>query len=43
ATIMLYSANKLGAKEAVLVKYMTSGEVNNDYDHVVGYAGILVK
>ncbi len=43
ATIMLYSAKKLGAKEAVLVKYMTSGEVNKDYDQVVGYAGIVVK
>jgi MEMO1 family protein len=43
AVIMLMSANKIGTKEAVLVKYMTSGEVSGDMDHVVGYAGIIVK
>jgi len=39
---MLYAANELGAKEGVLVRYMTSGEVSGDYDHVVGYAGIII-
>ncbi|MBI4699075.1 MAG: AmmeMemoRadiSam system protein B [Nitrospirae bacterium] len=43
ATIMLFAANILGAKEADLVKYMTSGEVNNDYERVVGYAGVIIK
>lgn len=42
-TTMLFAAKKLGASEAVLVKYMTSGEVSGDYDYVVGYAGIIVR
>ena len=42
-TAMLYAAVELGAKDATLVKYMTSGEVSGDYDYVVGYAGIIVK
>jgi AmmeMemoRadiSam system protein B len=40
---MLFAAGKLAAKEAKLVKYMTSGEVSGDYDYVVGYAGIMIK
>ncbi|MBF0328256.1 MAG: AmmeMemoRadiSam system protein B [Nitrospirae bacterium] len=43
ATIMLYATLALGAKEAKLVKYATSGEVNGDFSHVVGYAGVIVK
>lgn len=43
ATIMLYAAKALGAKEARLVKYATSGDVSGDYEHVVGYAGLIVK
>ena len=42
-TVMLMSTIKMGAKEALLVKYMTSGEVSGDMDHVVGYAGVIVK
>lgn len=42
-TTMLHAANNLGAKEATLVKYMTSGDVSGDYAHVVGYAGVIVK
>lgn len=42
-TAMLYAAKHLGAKEAQLVKYMTSGDVSGDYSYVVGYAGIIVK
>ncbi len=42
-TIMLFAAREMGAKESSLVKYMTSGETSGDYDHVVGYAGIIVK
>jgi AmmeMemoRadiSam system protein B len=26
-----------------LVKYATSGDVSLDFDHVVGYAGIMVS
>ncbi len=43
ATIMLYASKTLGAHEARLVKYATSGEVSGDYEHVVGYAGVVVK
>lgn len=42
-TIMLFAAKALAATETRLVKYATSGEVSGDYDHVVGYAGILIK
>lgn len=41
-TTMLFAAVKLGAKKASLIKYMTSGEVSGDYDHVVGYAGVII-
>jgi hypothetical protein len=40
---MLMCAKKMGAKEALLAKYMTSGEVTGDRNHVVGYAGLIVK
>ncbi|HEX8948197.1 MAG TPA: AmmeMemoRadiSam system protein B, partial [Dissulfurispiraceae bacterium] len=43
ATVMLYAAKALGAREARLVKYATSGETSGDYEHVVGYAGVIVK
>jgi AmmeMemoRadiSam system protein B len=43
ATAMLYAAKALGARSARLVKYATSGEVSGDYDHVVGYAGVVVR
>ncbi|MEW6607677.1 MAG: AmmeMemoRadiSam system protein B [bacterium] len=43
AVIMLVAAKELGAKEAELVKYTTSGETTGDYQQVVGYAGIIVK
>lgn len=43
ATIMLYAAKALGAKEARLVKYATSGDVSGDYESVVGYAGVVIK
>lgn len=42
-TVMLFAAKALGAIEARLIKYSTSGEVSGDYDHVVGYAGMIVK
>ena len=43
ATIMLIACKELGAKRAELVDYATSGETSGDYEHVVGYAGIIVK
>jgi MEMO1 family protein len=42
-SIMLLCSEKLGAKEAELVKYMTSGEVSGDMEKVVGYAGMIIK
>lgn len=42
-TIMLFAAKALGAHSARLVKYSTSAEVSGDFDHVVGYAGVMVR
>ncbi len=39
----LIAFQQLGAKEAKLVKYMTSGDVNRDYTAVVGYAGFIIQ
>jgi hypothetical protein len=40
--VMLAACKELGAKEARLVKYATSGDVTGDYSSVVGYASVLV-
>ncbi|HEV7241437.1 MAG TPA: AmmeMemoRadiSam system protein B [Thermoanaerobaculia bacterium] len=42
-TTMLIAANALGATEARLIKHATSGDVNGDYSHVVGYAALLIS
>lgn len=42
-TVMLIGAKEIGAKKALLAKYMTSGEVNGNMDKVVGYAGLIIK
>lgn len=42
-TTMLVAANALGAANARLVKHATSGDVNGDYSHVVGYASVVVS
>jgi len=43
-TVSLISAAKeLGAREAELVRYQTSGDTTGDYSSVVGYAGIIIK
>ncbi len=39
---MLTAARILGATNANLVKYATSGDVSLDFDHVVGYAGMMI-
>jgi len=41
-SIMLTAVKSLGAKQAKLLKYMTSGDTTGDYNAVVGYAGIAV-
>lgn len=43
AIVGLKACMGLGAKTAELVAYMTSGDTSGDYEHVVGYAGILIK
>jgi MEMO1 family protein len=40
---MLIAVRELGAKEAQLVRYATSGDATGDRDEVVGYAGIIVR
>ncbi len=42
AVVMLTAARKLGATQAQLVRYATSGDVSGERDQVVGYAGIAV-
>lgn len=42
-TAMVVAANKLGATRARLIKHATSGDINRDYSHVVGYAAILIS
>lgn len=43
SAIAIYAAKALGARNARLVKYATSGEVNGDTRQVVGYAGVVIK
>jgi AmmeMemoRadiSam system protein B len=42
ATVMLEACKELGATQAELARYMTSGEVSGDMGQVVGYAGVIV-
>ncbi|HWW62633.1 MAG TPA: AmmeMemoRadiSam system protein B [Thermoanaerobaculia bacterium] len=41
-TAMLVAANKLGATRAKLIRHATSGDINGDYSHVVGYAALSI-
>jgi hypothetical protein len=41
-TAMLFAAIALGAKNAQLVKYQTSGDITQDFSSVVGYAGVII-
>jgi AmmeMemoRadiSam system protein B len=43
AVAAVIAARELGAAEAELIRYATSGEVNGDLQEVVGYAGMLIK
>ena len=40
---MLVAVRDLGASEAELVRYATSGDINGDRERVVGYAGIVIR
>ena len=42
-TTMMIAAAYLGAKDARLIKHATSGDINGDYAHVVGYAAIVIN
>lgn len=42
-TAMLIAMRDLGAMEARLVRYATSGDASGDIEQVVGYAGILIR
>jgi len=42
-TAMIVASRILGATSADLVKYATSAEVSKDFNHVVGYAGVIVR
>ncbi len=42
-TITIEASNQLGATGAELVRYANSGEINNDYTRVVGYAGLVIR
>jgi MEMO1 family protein len=43
AAAMLVAVRELGASEAELVGYATSGDVTGERDRVVGYAGIILR
>jgi AmmeMemoRadiSam system protein B len=40
---MLVAVRELGATQAQLVRYATSGDINGDRTKVVGYAGIILR
>jgi AmmeMemoRadiSam system protein B len=42
-TTMLVAAKRLSATKAELLKHATSGDINRDYGHVVGYAAIAIS
>jgi len=41
--VMVAACKEVGAKEARLVKYATSGDASGNYNAVVGYAGIVIS
>jgi AmmeMemoRadiSam system protein B len=40
---MLVAARDLGAYEAQLIRYATSGDISGDREQVVGYAGVAIR
>jgi MEMO1 family protein len=43
AVSVMIAARELGATEAELVRYATSGDVNGEREEVVGYAGVVIR
>lgn len=41
--ITLLTSLKLGAKTAMLLEHMDSGDISGDTGHVVGYAGVIIQ
>jgi len=41
--VMLSAVNRLGARRVEQAAYMTSGEINGDWDRVVGYLGMVIR
>ncbi|MFH2144750.1 MAG: AmmeMemoRadiSam system protein B [Candidatus Omnitrophota bacterium] len=41
--VTIFASKRLGATQAELINYKTSGDISGDYDNVVGYAGIAIK
>ncbi len=41
--ITLSAAKAMGAKEAELIDYRTSGDASGDYSSVVGYGGVIIR
>ncbi len=42
AVSLISAAKELGATQAELVKYQTSGDITGDYSSVVSYAGVII-
>ncbi len=43
AVITIMASKLLGARQAELIDYQTSGDISGDYSSVVGYAGIVMR
>jgi hypothetical protein len=41
--IVLHAAKKLGARQAELLDYRTSGDVSGDFSRVVGYGAVVIE
>lgn len=40
--VTIRAAKLLGGKKGIIIKYMNSGDVNGDYNQVVGYGGAVI-
>ena len=43
AVSVIIAARELGATQAELIRYATSGDVNGEREEVVGYAGVVIR
>jgi AmmeMemoRadiSam system protein B len=43
AVTAMIAARELGATRSELIRYATSGDVNGDFEQVVGYAGLVIS